>query len=70
MSKIKYRAYLLELDTCNKTLIGYFSNRFDAIKRANNYHLLSNEAVIVQQLMNDDSDMDKWYTVHSKVRRR
>ena len=67
---IKYRVYLLNLDTCDKMLVGFYNNRLDAIKRAHGYHLLTNEAIIVQQLMNDDNEVDKWYTIHSKVKRR
>lgn len=69
-SVIKFRVYVLNLETCDKLFIGYFNNRFDAIKRAHRYRLLNNEAIIVQELINGDPDADKWYTVHSKVKRR
>lgn len=62
----KYRAYLLNLDDCSKELIGYYDNRFAAIKSANGYRLRTNESMIVQQL---DEGLDRWFTIHSKFRR-
>lgn len=63
---IRYRAYILDLDTCEKVLLGTYTNRFAAIKSANEIRTLNNECVIVQQF---DEIMDRWFTVYSKFKR-